>query len=301
MRCSLPTFSVIVPTFGRPTQLATCLEALRQLDYPQDRFEVLVVDDGSERPPEATVAAIQDRLNIRLVMQAHAGPATARNTGAAQGRGEILAFTDDDCTADAGWLRALAARASREPHCAIGGQTRNLLVGDVFATASQLLIEYLYGYYNADQNHARFFASNNLAVPADGFRAVGGFDPTTPLAAGEDREFCDRWVQRGYRMTYARDAVVCHAHALSLRGFWRQHFTYCRGAYYFHRARKRRQAGPMSPEPPRFYLDLLRQPLSQRSGPSKPLLAGLLALSQVANAAGFLFERQAQRERRRRG
>jgi GT2 family glycosyltransferase len=301
MGCGLPTFSIIVPTFGRPTQLAACLEALTRLDYPHDRVEVVVVDDGSERPPEAAVAAFRDRLDAVLIAQPHAGPATARNTGAAHSHGEILAFTDDDCMPEAGWLRALAARATREPRCAVGGRTLNLLVDDIFATASQLLITHLYDYYNADPNHARFFASNNLAVPAEDFRALGGFDSTALLAAGEDREFCDRWVQRGHRMAYAPDAIVCHAHSLSLRAFWRQHFTYGRGAHYFHRARRQRHARPMRPEPPRFYLDLLRQPLLQRSDHSRPLLMALLALTQAANAAGFVYElhRQVESQRRR--
>ncbi len=43
----LPSFSIVIATHNRPRQLAECLAALASLDYPRDRFEVIVVDDGS--------------------------------------------------------------------------------------------------------------------------------------------------------------------------------------------------------------------------------------------------------------
>jgi len=83
MTPSLPFFSIIVPTYARLRQLTACMQALANLDYPRDRFEVIVVDDGSETPPEAAVLSFRNRLDVTLVQQAHAGPAVARNTGAA--------------------------------------------------------------------------------------------------------------------------------------------------------------------------------------------------------------------------
>src|SRR5437870_3627411 len=92
-----PTFSIIVPTFQRPVQLATCLQALAGLRYPRERFEVFVVDDGSSVPPSDVVARIRGEINITLLIQHHSGPAAARNAGAERARGHVLAFTDDDC------------------------------------------------------------------------------------------------------------------------------------------------------------------------------------------------------------
>ena len=114
------------------------------------------------------------------------------------------------------------------PHRSVpyGGQSFNALPTNPYSTASQLLISYLYSYYNGRSSQARFFASNNLAFPADGLRAIGGFDATYTRTAGEDRELCDRWLTDGRRKLYAPDAVVYHAHALTFRTFWRQHFNY---------------------------------------------------------------------------
>ena len=65
---------------------------------------------SSGAPPEAAVAAAGRQVQTSLVVVEHAGPAAARNAGAARAKGELLAFTDDDCQVTAGWLRAFAAR-----------------------------------------------------------------------------------------------------------------------------------------------------------------------------------------------
>lgn len=285
-----PFFSIIVPTHARPKQLAACFESLACLDYPRERFEVIVVNDGSGTSPETVVAFFRDRLDITLLTQPHAGPASARNTGAAKANGEFLAFTDDDCTPAPDWLQALAARFATVPDHVIGGRTLNALPDNPYSTASHLLIDYLYAYYNADPNQARFFTSNNLAVPTDRFHAIGVFNTTFPRAGGEDREFCDRWLHNDYRMIYAPEALVYHTHALTFRTFWRQHFNYGRGAFRFHQARARRGQGRIRLEPFSFYWNLLRHPFSHAQGRRALLLAVLLVVSQAANAAGFFWE-----------
>jgi glycosyltransferase involved in cell wall biosynthesis len=260
------------------------------LDYPRERFEVIVVDDGSDEPPEAVVAPLQGRLDVTLLRQVRAGPAAARNTGARWAKGEFLAFTDDDCMPATDWLQTLQARLVAAPKRVVGGRILNALPDNPYATTSQLIIDFVYAYYNADPNQARFFASNNLAMPADRFRMLGGFDVT--FMTSEDRELCDRWLHHGYRMTYAPEVIVYHAHALTLRTFWRQHFNYGRGAFRFHRIRARRGSGRFRQELT-FYAHLphlVRRVLSQERGVPLPLLMALLGVWQGANTAGFLWE-----------
>lgn len=286
-----PVFSIVVPTFERPRQLAGCLHALARLDYARDHFEVIVVDDGGRTPLVNVIAPFHDRLSVTLLTQPNAGPAVARNTGAAQAKGQFLAFTDDDCRPAPDWLKSLGVRLAKDPDCIIGGHTINALPDNPYSSASQILIDYLYSYYNADPHRARFLTSNNLALAADHFRAIGGFDTTFPLAAGEDRELCDRWVHSGYQLTYAPEILIYHAHALTFRTFWRQHFHYGRGAFCFHQARGQRTQKSIKLEPLSFYQNLLRQPFSEGRGGRALSLAALVVVSQVANAAGFLRER----------
>jgi GT2 family glycosyltransferase len=287
-----PTFSIIIPTRGRHAQLSACLASLAAQDFPRDGFEVIVVDDGSVPPVDDCVAPFRARLDLKLIAQPNAGPAAARNHGAARSRGRFLAFTDDDCLPDTNWLAALADNFDASPDALVGGRTVNALADNFYSATSQLIIDVVYEHYNADEGGARFFASNNFAVPAAAFRDAGGFDESFRCA--EDRDFCERWRTRGLRLVYAPGAVVRHAHALDARSLWQQHFGYGRGALRFHRKRESGGADRFKPESA-FYSKLLRAALvpthkSQSINQSIKMTA-LLAWAQLANAAGFFYER----------
>jgi GT2 family glycosyltransferase len=284
----VPAISVVVPTRDRPAALARCLASLAQQDVSPDAFEILVVDDGSS-PPVTVDAAATTPVCLRVVRQEHAGPAAARNRGVQHARGTFVAFTDDDCVADRAWLRTLMAALTANPDAGVGGHVANALVGNAWSEASQLLIGFLYGYYNHDPISARFFTSNNLAFPRRGLVDSGGFDPFYQRAAAEDRELCDRWTATGRRLIYVATARVAHAHAMTFRSFWRQHYRYGRGAWGFRQARARRGAGPVRIEPLAFYWGLVTYPLKRR-GPAGVRLAARLVLAQLANAVGFLSE-----------
>jgi GT2 family glycosyltransferase len=286
-----PTFSVIVPTFQRVAALERCLAALASQTLEHARFEVVVVDDGSANPPRETVARAGASLEVRLIEQVNTGPASARNAGARAARGEYVVFTDDDCRPDAAWLRAIDASAARHPGCAVGGRVVNALGDGVYSTASQLLIEFLYDYFNVDAEGGRFFITSNLALPARAFHAIGGFDVSFPLAAAEDRDLCDRWREAGLAMVYCHDAVVHHAHAHGLGSFCRQHFNDGRGAVHLHCARTKRGERPLRVEPPRFYWRLVGYPFGRGEGVRALPLAALMALSQVVYVLGYLRER----------
>jgi glycosyltransferase involved in cell wall biosynthesis len=290
-----PRFSIVIPTYNRPEQLAVCLQACARLDYPRDCFEVIVVDDGGAEPLEEIVACFQGTLTLKLLQQVNTGPAAARNKGASEAAGEFLAFTDDDCAPAPNWLQTLERQCVASPDCVIGGRTVNALTGNVYSTASQLLISYLCSFYNAIPHNARFFPSSNLAFPIKQFRAVGGFDVTYPRAAAEDRELCDRWLHLGRRMLYASEAVVYHAHALTFRTFVRQHFHYGQGAFCFHRVRARRGQHRIRVEPPSFYLNMLRYPFASAPGVTATLLMLLFVVAQIANALGFFWMRAKER------
>jgi GT2 family glycosyltransferase len=287
-------FSLVIPTYRRHAQLRACLEGIAALDYPREGFEVVVVDDGSGHAPSHVVDAVRPRVNVRLVEQPHAGPATARNTGARLARAPYLVFIDDDCVPAADYLRVLDRAFIAHPDAAVGGRTINSVAENPYSAASQGLIDYLYGYFNATAVDARFVASNNLALPLRRFLEIGGFDTSFPFAAAEDRDLCDRWREHGFEMRFVPSAVVHHAHRMTLRGFLRQHFTYGRGGVHLQRARGGRgRQGPRF-QPARFYVGLLAHPLRQR-GRRAPVVAALTALSQAAYAAGDYLERMQHR------
>lgn len=289
--------SVIIPTRNRPERLRTCLAALAAQDFGRDRFDVVVVDDGSEPALEPVVAPFRERLRLQLLQQANTGPARARNAGAARASAALLAFTDDDCEPDTDWLTVLHDRARQAPDRLIGGHTVNALPGNLWSSASQMLVDYLYAHHaQASLQHGTaaappFFTSNNFAVPAALFHDLGGFAESFPLAAGEDREFCDRWQERGYHLLHEPAAVVRHSHHSSLVRFWRQHRNYGRGAWHLRQERATRGRPPLHIEPLRFYARLITYPLHAAPARQALPLIGLMCLSQLANTTGFLSER----------
>jgi cellulose synthase/poly-beta-1,6-N-acetylglucosamine synthase-like glycosyltransferase len=77
MNNPLPFFSVVIPTYNGHAQPNECLVSFAGLDYPRDRFEVIVVDDENAQSPEFIVARVRDRMRVDLIVQPHGGPARA--------------------------------------------------------------------------------------------------------------------------------------------------------------------------------------------------------------------------------
>jgi len=282
-------FSVIIPTRNRPASLGQCLRSLAELNYPREAFEVIVVDDGSSCPVQRVLDSVGGQIQVRLLRQEHAGPASARNAGASIARGDWLVFLDDDCEPGPGWLRAFD-EASPGADEALGGLTLNGLNTNPYSIASQLLLDYLYEYFFDLSSPFRFFTSNNLAVAAKRFLQIGGFDSRFPLAAAEDRDFCARWLKSGARLLPVPEAIVTHAHRLSMWSFLRQHFDYGRGGRMYDSLRRQQNTPCLPLQPLCFYTNLIRFPWRTKSGGQAWRGAALLVLSQGANAAGFLYE-----------
>lgn len=284
------TFSVIVPSFERPERLGRCLAALAALRAPRGGFEVVVVDDGGRSPLDDIVDGSRKALSLTLIRVAHGGPAAARNAGAGRARAPFLAFTDDDCRPEPDWLLAFEAAFERGERGLLGGLTRNGLAGNLFSSASQSQLDYLYDYFAREGEPPRFFASNNVALPREAFLTAGGFDASFRQAAGEDREFSDRCRRLGHGMACVPTAIVRHEHALTAGSFLRQHFFYGRGARRFHAIRSRREPQPQRLEPGSFYLRLPLHPFVAGEPVGRAtLLATLLVASQAATALGYFW------------
>ena len=297
---SYPDVSIVIPTYRRPERIARCLDSLLELEYPQERLQVVVVEDGG---PTAEHDDLRARdfggLEVLFLGQPHAGPAVARNLGARHARGELLAFTDDDCCPRPDWIAQLLAVHGGRERTLVGGHTINALAGNVLSGASQALVSYITRY--GQDSGEPFFASNNILVPRNLFNQIGGFDETFPLAGGEDRELCDRLHHLGVAQLHAPEALIDHYHHLSPGSFWRQHFRYGRGAYRYHLSRADRSGtslvqeyGSMARTMLRFYTGLLSWPFGGRE--RRPLSTSLLLLgSQVPNTLGFFAEKLSER------
>ncbi len=298
----MPLVSVVIPTFARPDRLSDCLRALTGQTLAACDFEVVIVDDGSPQPLDAIVAKYAADLSVRLIRQANAGPAAARNRGVNEARGKWIAFTDDDCLADPRWLELLLARERSDPGSLVGGTTINGLTNELFASTSQLIIDLVYEHFNSDPDNAYFLASNNIMCEREHIQEMGGFDLEFAQAGGEDRDFCDRWRNSGRRLAWCKEAKIEHRHSQSFKNFLRLHYRYGKGAYSYHRKRKERRSGTMQKDLG-FHsslIALLWPKLGKKMGYGRSLgiLVGFF-LWQIANACGFFAQALADLRRGR--
>ena len=284
-----PFFSVVIPTRGRPAELAGCLHALCGLNPPDGGFEVIVVDDGGTVALDPVVAPFAESLALTLLRQEHRGPAAARNRGARAARGSHLAFLDSDCIAAPGWLAALqVAMSGHVQDALVGGRTIDGLPENRYSAASHQILEAVDAFYNLPSGSAHFFPSANLAAPTRLFLSEGGF--REDFVTSEDRELCHRWLARGHILVAAPQAVVLHRHPINLDKFLRRHFGYGRGAYRFHRLRADSGQHGLRLAPSEFYLALFRHPVARGLGLHALDMEVLVVLSQLASAAGFAWQ-----------
>jgi cellulose synthase/poly-beta-1,6-N-acetylglucosamine synthase-like glycosyltransferase len=288
---ALPTCSIVVPTDRRPQGLRRCLEALAELDYPRDRLDAIVVGEVGHPAPERIFDPVRGRIDVSFVAHEPGLPSERRNAGVLRSVSELVAFVDDDCRPEPDWLRRLVERWQAEPEAAVGGHTFNGLASNLYAEASQLIINSGYRQNGTQPNAARFLCSANLLVPRARFVELGGFDET--FATAEDRELADRWLSRGWPMRYECRAIVHHAHPIGLLGFARRHWRYGRGARRYWRKRAAGGREPVGIDRG-LYTTLARAPWQRSAGRLR--LAALLLLWHVLNTAGFLYEAAQGRE-----
>jgi glycosyltransferase involved in cell wall biosynthesis len=195
-----PSVSVIVPVRNGATSIPPLLDSLAAQTFSAERFEVIVVDNGST---DGT-GAIAERYGVRVVNDPVPNRSRARNRGAAVARSRLYAFTDADCVADSRWLEQLVAHADRAP----------LLAGEVRLRTRQApnaveRFEALWRFGQAAWVPQGWAATANLLVDAEAFEAIGGFD-TTWRHIGEDVDFCFRARRAGYELAYCGEAIVDH-------------------------------------------------------------------------------------------
>jgi glycosyltransferase involved in cell wall biosynthesis len=195
---------VVVPTYRRPALLAACLGALCEQDFPANRYEIIVCDDGPDDATRACVARVADAQAARglavryLPVTRTQGPAGARNAGWQRARAPLIAFTDDDTLPDPHWLTAGVAALAQGAAAASGKIVVPLpdLPTDYEADAS--------GLERAE------FATANAFVARAFLVATGGFDERFTSAWREDSDLQFTLMQAGGQIVRAADAVVVH-------------------------------------------------------------------------------------------
>ncbi len=222
--------SVVTPTFNRCASLARLLDGLARQTYPADRFELVVIDDGSTDETLALLRGRQTRFPLRVVQQAHRGPAAARNLGVEHASGDVVLFLDDDVLPAPELIERHAGRHRADPDAVVvgpmlppSGWPRSVWVRweeEKLARQYQAMRDGVYACT------PRQFYSGNASVRRAHFLETGGFDPA--FARAEDVELGYRLRDRRARFVFDPEAAVEHFASRSLAAWQRTPYQYGR-------------------------------------------------------------------------
>jgi GT2 family glycosyltransferase/glycosyltransferase involved in cell wall biosynthesis len=208
--------SVIIPTYNRCAVLASCLAALEQQSLAKERFEVIVIDDGSTDGTEQLCQGLSISFPLVYLRQSNAGAGAARKSGSEVAQGKyLLLFNDDTLAAPELLTEHLRAQHEYAPKkCAVLGDFRYPTEAGKRALTSFLATRpFLFPQVNMKAGFYReswYFIACNLSVRREAVLGVGCFDPQFRVA--EDTELGARLVQEGYRIRYHPRAVAWHDH-----------------------------------------------------------------------------------------
>ncbi|PIK20493.1 glycosyltransferase [Prevotella intermedia] len=214
-------YSIIVPVFNRPDEVDELLSSLLNQTFTD--FEVLIVEDGSQKPCDEVCNKYADRLDLHYFMKLNSGPGQSRNYGAERAKGEYLLILDSDVVLPKGYLNAIEEELKREPADAFGGPD----AAHESFTDTQKAISYSMtsffttggirgGKKKLDKFYPRSF---NMGIRRDVYMELEGF---SKMRFGEDIDFSIRIFKAGKRCRLFPEAWVWHKRRTDFRKFYRQ-------------------------------------------------------------------------------
>lgn len=208
--------SVIIPVYNDQAGIDACVDALSKQSWPQDHYEIIVVDNGSS--PPIRIDSKYKHL-VRLIQCHTPGSYAARNAGMSAARGEVLAFTDADCVPDQDWIRSGALALEQENGGSlIGGEIKLFLSKNPTATERY---QYITGFMQQENiENQGFTVTANLFATRKQAEKIGPFDEK--LLSGGDREWSWRAGHRGFKVRYSQNAIVHTSPRTSLAAAIRQ-------------------------------------------------------------------------------
>lgn len=261
-----PFVSVVVVTFNRSSFVKSCLESLNKQTYPHDRYEVILVDDGST---DDTVE-IAKKEGVRVIEHGgNRGIPSARNTGLAAAKGDIIAYIDDDAVADSEWLERLIRPFDDPTISATGGQilayktefvTERYLSASGYGNPAPLdfgrsknlfwrfwvYLKTMFAYTIPEKpTEVQAIYTVNAAYRTSVLKNLLGFDEF--LLTDEDTDLSNRLRHIGAHIIFIPDAITYHRHRENMLRLIRQ--TYRRNEHTFYSYEKDKKFLPIFPLP----------------------------------------------------
>lgn len=223
----MPYFSIIVPVFNRPDEMAELLESVEKQEFRD--FEFILIEDGSQSKSDRVIEEYKGKFPYKYLDRDNQGPSMARNTGMEVAEGEYFLFVDSDCILPSDWLHKISESLKDQPVDCFGGPDRAAEeFNDVQKAISFAMTSFLTtggirgGNRQLDKFHPRSF---NLGISRKLYSEMGGF-PVTRMHPGEDMVFSVELIRRGYKTALFNNAWVYHKRRSTLKQFFRQVYRF---------------------------------------------------------------------------
>ena len=217
-------YSLIIPVYNRPEEIAELLQSLTKQSY--SNFEVIIVEDGSTQTCKNEIEEFADKLDISYFLKENTGQGFSRNFGFEKAKGDYFIVFDSDCIIPGSYLQTVEDYLSKEQLDAFGGPDK----ADKSFTITQKAINYSMtsifttGGIRGNKKHAGTFhpRSFNMGISREVYDRTGGYIITR---MGEDIEFSIRIINEGFKVGLIEEAFVYHKRRTSLGQFYSQlHF-----------------------------------------------------------------------------
>jgi GT2 family glycosyltransferase len=216
----MPTIkvSVVIPTHNRHEKLKGLIAELRRQDLAPSDYEIIIVDDGSQ--PPVVLDQSPGGPDCTLIRLGGGERSAARNAGVAAAKGSLVVFLDDDMSVGESLLSTYVRADQAQPGSILVGES--VLPGDVLATPfGQFRARRLEYVDRTAPPPPNFCAAGNMAISAEVFRALNGFDRA--ISSGEDQDLALRHSARGGRIAFLPEARAIHRdNAVDIRSYFRR-------------------------------------------------------------------------------
>ena len=184
-----PFISVVIPSHNRKQELERVLESLENQTYPDERYEIVVIDDSV--PP----IEVKESPKVKYFHIAPTGHTEARNIGVMRSRGEIISFTDDDCLPEKEWLEKISSHFCNPSISGVEGKTITEKMGVNFHATENL--------------KGGNYPTCNLSFRRHVLESMGGFDEKYGFFR-EDTDLAFSVLENGGKIIFADNVVVFH-------------------------------------------------------------------------------------------
>lgn len=226
---NFPNISIIVPVLNAERDINRCIESLINQNYPKDRYEIIIVDNGSVDNTINILNRYHEYNNIKILYEYNKGSYSARNTGIKNSKGEIIVFTDSDCIVSENWIMELSKGfISDNIGCVVGAVRSyqgNTHQSDTLVERFSKNKDIMSQERTLNSNFLPYGETANVAFRKSVFDRIGCFDEI--FKSGGDADIAWRMqLLTTYKLIYRPESIVEHRHRVTLKDLFLQHFKY---------------------------------------------------------------------------